>query len=54
MSIKFDERNAIFQLDTPNTSYLFGLYSGSVLENIGLAIRNSGDFKSQMMIFEKL
>ena len=30
MSIRFDEKNLVFYLNTPNTSYLFGLYAGRI------------------------
>lgn len=30
MSIRFDEKQKIFYLNTPNTSYLFGLYAGRI------------------------
>lgn len=30
MSIRFDEKNMVFHLNTPNTSYLFGLYAGRI------------------------
>ena len=34
MSILFDDKNGIFNLSTPGTTYLFGLYSGKVLMHI--------------------
>lgn len=44
MAIRFDEKNKIFHLDTPNTSYLFGLFKDRFLINLHYGKKVSGDF----------
>lgn len=45
MSICYDEINKIFNLSTPNTSYLFGLFDNKVLTHIYYGKRIESDFE---------
>lgn len=44
MSIRFDEKNQVFHLNTPNTTYLFGLYHGKVPVHLYYGNKITGDF----------
>ncbi len=44
MAIRFDEKNQVFHLDTPNTTYLFGLYDGKVPMHIYYGNKLDADF----------
>ena len=44
MSIRFDEKNKIFHLDTPNTSYLIGFYKEKFLLKLHYGKKIWGDF----------
>ena len=44
MSIRFDEKNLVFNLSTPNTTYLFGLYGGKVPMHIYYGKKIESDF----------
>lgn len=44
MAIRFDEKNKVFHLDTPNTSYLIGLYKEKFLVHLHYGKKVAGDF----------
>ncbi len=44
MSVRFDEKNKVFHLDTPNSSYIFGLFKNRFLVHMHYGKKVTGNF----------
>ncbi len=54
MAIRFDEENRVFHLDTPNTTYIFGIHKKDVPVHIYYGKKISSDFSFSDVFIEDL